>query len=375
MNPPLRAPGHVCAKHTGQAASGTRVTVNDIDPTLQLRTALEAAFARDSGDAPWAVAVSGGVDSAMLAVLASHAAGNRPLYLFHVHHGLFGQADLWAEQVEQLGQALKLPVRVAHTVVDTTAGQGTEAAARQARYAALEKLAGELGVTTILLAHHLGDQAETVLLRLLRGTGPTGLAAMAAETRRNGIRYVRPWLEADRALIIDAARRYGDATGWRAATDPSNADPRYTRAAVRTLLAPSLDTRWPGWRAILARHARLTAQASVLLDEVARADFAKLDPSEDASSFSLAAWRELDAVHQAHVLRHWFDRNGLRMPTEARLEALVRQLRQLHQLGHDRQMLFDHAQARVRCVQGRVLLEPRPAGRSGGAGRRSPATR
>ncbi|MEI2415604.1 tRNA lysidine(34) synthetase TilS [Orrella sp. JC864] len=323
------------------------------------------------------MAVSGGADSAMLAVLGAQAAARagRPLHLLHVHHGLFEQAQDWAGQVRELGRRLGLPVHVAYVTVDTAGGLGVEAAARQARYEALGRLAAEHGIGTILLAHHLGDQAETVLLRLLRGSGPAGLAAMAHETRRGPVRYLRPWLECDRALIVEAARRYAQDTGWHAVSDPSNADPRYTRAAVRTLLAPALDQRWPGWRAILARHARLAAQAAELLDEVARADFAGLDPDPQGVSFSLAAWRGLAPAHQAHVLRHWFDRNGARMPTEARLEALMRQLRQLHALGHDRQMVFDHAQFRVRCVRGRVLIEPRPAGRAGSLARRGPPTR
>lgn len=348
-----------------------------IDPTQQLETALEAVFDIGEPVKPWGVAVSGGVDSAMLAVLAAGVARRRSrvLHLLHVHHGLFEEADAWTKQVRELGRALDVPVQVAHVSVDTAGGQGVEAAARQARYDALAELARGLGIETILLAHHLGDQAETVLLRLLRGSGPSGLSAMSQEATRGGIRYVRPWLEADRKLIIEAARRYAEATGWRAASDPSNADPRFTRAAVRTMLAPALDERWPGWRAILSRHARLAGQAAELLDEVARADFERLEPSEDGASFSLAAWRLLTPSHQAHVLRHWLDRNGARMPTEARLDALMRQLRQLHALGHDRQMIFDHAQVRVRCVRGRVLIEPRPSARIGVAGRRSPATR
>ncbi len=351
--------------------------MSDIDPTQQLLGALQACFEQAAAAGPWGVAVSGGVDSAMLAVLAAQAARHtgRPLHLLHVHHGLFDQADAWAEQVHDLGRALALPVHIALARVDVAGGQGVEAAARQARYDALGKLAAELGIQTILLAHHLGDQAETVLLRLLRGSGPAGLAAMAQATQRGAVRYLRPWLESDRALIIEAARRYAQATGWRAASDPSNADPRYTRAAVRTLLAPALDRRWPGWQALLARHARLAAQAADLLHEVAQADFARLEADADGSSFSLAAWRQLAPSHQAHVLRHWFERHGARMPTEARLEALMRQLRQLHALGHDRQMVFDHANVRVRCVRGRVLIEPRPAARAAAPVRRGPASR
>jgi len=309
---------------------------------------------------PVAAAVSGGADSAMLAVHAAEATrGRRPLLLFHVDHGLQAPSAEWADRVRALGADLDVPVHVARVTVDAGDGGGVEAAARAARYAALGELARAHGAGHVLLAHHLGDQAETVLLRLLRGSGLHGLQAMAAETRRDGIAYLRPWLDVDRARILEAASDYAARTGWRAVDDPTNADPLYTRAAVRTLLAPALDARWPGWRRTMARHARHVAQAVQVLDDVARADFDRLDPSDDGREFSLAAWRALPAVRQAPVLRHWFARHGTGMPTEARLEALARQLRQLHAMGHDRQMLFHHAAVTVRCVRGRVRLEAR----------------
>lgn len=309
-----------------------------------------------------AVAVSGGPDSAMLALHAAAVARelNVKVVMLHVHHGLQAAADGWSARVEALAGLLGLPLRQARVEVETASGKGIEAAARDARYAALARLAREQGAALVLLAHHRHDQAETVLLRLLRGTGLTGMAAMAPLLRRDGLVYLRPWLEQGRDTILRAAEDFTDASGWHPVRDPTNADPRYTRAALRELLGPVLDVRWPGWRAIVARHARHMAEAGDILEEVAREDFAKLEPSPDGASFSLTAWRRLSPARQAQVLRHWLAQQGAGMPSEARLNDLLRQLRGLHSLGHDRQLRVAQAGHVVRCRRGRVWIEPRP---------------
>ncbi|OZI71276.1 tRNA lysidine(34) synthetase TilS [Bordetella genomosp. 12] len=303
-----------------------------------------------------AVALSAGADSAMLALALALAEPDRPVLAFHVHHGLQAQADAWAVRAGQLGALLGLPVRVAHVAVPVD-GSGMEAAARAARYAALAEMAGREGVSHVLLAHHRDDQAETVLLRLLRGSGVDGMAAMRPASQRDGVVYLRPWLDLGRDAIRRAAAAFADLTGWQAVDDPSNADPRYTRAAVRTALSPLLDARWPGWQAIVARHARQMGEAVEILHEVAREDFARLEPDADGRGFGLALWRALSPPRQAQVLRYWLAQAGLRMPSEARLADLMRQLRQLHALGHDRQLSVAHEGHDIRCHRGRVWLQ------------------
>lgn len=309
------------------------------------------------------VAVSGGADSAMLAVAAAHYAAGHGLavHLFHVHHGLQAAADEWLHRVHDLAHQLALPCHSMHVSVCATSGQGTEAAARDARYQALRCMAGVVGVNHIFLGHHLHDQAETVLLRLLRGAGPTGMAAMASAAERDGVVYVRPWLDVDRSQIIDAAKAYAAQTGWQYVTDPTNTQDRYTRAAVRERLAPALDARWPGWRSRLSRHARQSAQAAQVLDEVAAADLGSLDFDADDQSFSLAGWRLLSEARQALVLRYWLGQQGLAMPTEARLQDLMRQMRQLHALGFDRAMRVGHGAVDIVCHKGRVSAVQRQA--------------
>ncbi|MEO6986639.1 MAG: tRNA lysidine(34) synthetase TilS [Paralcaligenes sp.] len=306
-----------------------------------------------------AVGVSGGADSAMLAVhcalfARAHAV---PLHFFHIHHGLQTVADQWQAHVHDLAWQLGMPCHSIKVQVNVSQGGGMESAARDARYGAFSELAQQTGVKHVFLAHHRNDQAETVLLRLLRGAGPGGLAAMAPCSIREGLSYLRPWLNVDRADILMQARLFFELSGWQAVTDPSNADDRYTRAALRTRLAPELDARWPGWQKNLVRHARLSGDTQQILDEVAAADFARLEPSADHRSFSLSAWRCLTPARQALVLRFWLATLAQRMPTDARLQDLMRQMRGLHALGHDRQMLVRHDQATIRCLRGRVVLD------------------
>lgn len=306
-----------------------------------------------------AVALSGGADSAMLAVHAAIAQRQLPgieLHCFHIHHGLQAWADAWQAHAHRLAAGLRLPCHSLRVAVTQDSGKGVEAAARDARYAGLKTLAETARVSYILLAHHRDDQAETVLMRLLRGAGPTGLAAMAPASTRDGLTYLRPWLDVERAGILAAANEYAGLSGWAAVDDPTNLQDAYTRGAVRQRLAPVLNERWPAWRSILSRHARQAGELAELLDEVAADDFAKLEPDENALGFSLAAWRGLAEPRQVLVLRHWLARHGLRAPADARMRELCRQLRGLHALGHDRSMRMRHEGRWIVCERGRIRL-------------------
>jgi tRNA(Ile)-lysidine synthase len=323
---------------------------------LTLRATLQPLVATTTAIA---VAVSGGMDSTMLAIhtAAEARALGLKLYFFHVHHGLYAQADEWAQQVEQLGQTLQVPVHLMPVQVPLKTGSGIEAAARQVRYEALTQNAAKLGVRHVLLAHHRDDQAETVLLRLLRGAGPTGLAAMTSCAAHQDLIYLRPWLEVSRALIEQTAQAYTAQTGWLPVNDPSNEDPHYARAALRTQVIPVLNARWPGWQTRVVRHARLAQATAQILDEVGQHDLATLAPDADARSFSLALWRQLTPARQTHVVRYWLGCHNARMPSYARLAELLKQLRQVHSLGHDRHLTWKHGEHYVHCDRGRVRIE------------------
>jgi len=217
-------------------------------------------------------------------------------------------------------------------------------------------LAAQHQTQALLLAHHRQDQAETVLLRLLRGAGVQGLAAMQADTERQGLRMLRPFLDIDRADLLALMASFTQQTGWVPIQDPSNTDPKYARGAFRSGLIPVLQAHWPAWQQTLTRHARQAAETIEILDEVAASDLAGLDLDPSNQSFSLKRWRELSQPRQALVLRYWLQQQGVAMPGDRRLADLLRQLRQLHALGHDRDLLWQHGQTELRCRQGRVLL-------------------
>ena len=211
------------------------------------------------------VACSGGADSLALASAAAFAAPRLGLRagLVTVDHGLQdGSADR-AAQVAAWGTELGLTPSIAVRVEVGRAG-GPEAAARDARYAALARTAQEHGAAAVLLGHTMEDQAETVLLALARGAGPRGIAGMPA---RRGI-FLRPFLEVSRAETRAACTEQG-LTPWE---DPHNADPSYARARVRAALPVLVETLGPDVVPNLARTARLVAADVTYLDSLAAAN-------------------------------------------------------------------------------------------------------
>lgn len=305
------------------------------------------------------VGLSGGADSAMLLVYASLLAPRYKLNIvaLHIHHGLQAPADEWAAHSQYLCDLLGIRLIIKRVQVQSGSGLGIEAAARQARYQAYSQVAAELVCHHYLLAHHQNDQAETVLLRLLRGTGAQGMGAMSRFSEYQGVRYHRPWLDVPRARILAAAQAWGELTNWYPVQDPTNHDTSYTRAAVRELLVPVLDERWPSWQSNVIRHAQLMQDNALLLRDLAEIDLAKLEPSDDDHSFSLLAWRALAEHRQANVLRYWLSQQGALMPTQARLSEWMRQLRRVHQMGTDRKVTFKHQGAMIYLRDGRVVFE------------------
>jgi tRNA(Ile)-lysidine synthase len=193
-------------------------------------------------------------------------------------------------------------------------GRSLEALARSARYERL--LAHEVDV--IALAHHADDQAETVLLQLLRGAGPHGLAAMPAY-RPGRPALLRPLLDLPRALILACAK--ARKLAW--IEDESNADRAHTRNALRHDIAPLLAARFAGYPRTLARAARHQAEAAQLLDELARSDAAG---AVDANGLDSARLGALSRPRARNLLRWFLRTQGLRTPSEARLADMLRQL-------------------------------------------------
>lgn len=271
----------------------------------------------DRPEAPLCVGFSGGLDSTVLLHLLATASRDG-LRAIHVHHGLHAQADAWADHCAQSCAALGIPLTVMRVNV-MPAGEGPEAAARAARHAAFaDALApGEV----LVLAHHRDDQAETFLLRALRGSGPEGLGAMRRWRDFAPGRLWRPLLEYGRDELMAHARAHR--LQW--IDDPSNADPAFDRNFLRQRVLPLLRERWPHADAALARSAALCAQSEALLapsDAQAFAAVATTDPHCLSRTRLLA----LPASRRARVLRHWIASLGLPpLPGNgvARIEAQV----------------------------------------------------
>jgi tRNA(Ile)-lysidine synthase len=251
------------------------------------------------------VACSGGRDS--LALLHAVAAGAASLglrvFALHVNHGLQAPADAWQAHVARTCRRWSRqgrPVTFVSRRLDASPppGASIEAWAREARYAALVAMARANGCPLVLLAHHRGDQAETVLLQALRGSGPAGLAAMGTARDVDGVLFARPWLDHSRSSIEAYARRHR--LGW--VDDNSNCDPRFDRNRLRREVLPVLEGAFPGAEAALARAARAQAQAADVLAEVAALDLAAC---RDGDTLGVPAWKALSPGRRAGALRAW----------------------------------------------------------------------
>lgn len=231
-------------------------------PLTQVRRAVRAAL--DDRPGRVIVACSGGADSLALAAATAEVAPKLGVLAgaLIVDHQLFAESGRVAARAAEQCRSLGLdPVEVVTVEVRQT-GDGVEAAARDARHAAFDEAAARLGAHTVLLAHTREDQAETVLLRLARGSGARALAGMPQE---RGL-LVRPLLGLSRATVRAACAEAG-LVAW---DDPANGDPRFARARVRHELLPSVvDVLGEGAVAGLARSADLLRDDAEALDALA----------------------------------------------------------------------------------------------------------
>lgn len=281
-----------------------------------LRRSLAAALPQGGAAA---VCFSGGLDSTVLLHLARTAApAGVALRAIHVNHGLRPEADAWAERCRAIARAWDVPCEVARAKVAVRPAASLENRARQARLRVWRRQACEV----LLMAHHADDQAETVLLRALRGSGTHGLAAMQASAPLPGgrQRLLRPLLACARRDLED----YAAAAGIRGIADPANRDLRHNRNWLRHELLPALEERFPGAGAALRRSADLARESGALLDQLADEDD-RLCRSGPAR-YSRAALRRLGWERVKNWLRRRIVRAGRQPPKAAHLEEAARQL-------------------------------------------------
>ena len=299
------------------------------------------------------IALSGGRDSvALLHALVDLRSKQWPrlrLSALHVHHGLSPQADAWAAFCAQLCLEHTIPLRCERVTVARDAPAGLEAAARQARYAAFVAC----DTDWLLLAHHRDDQAETLLLNLLRGAGAHGLSAMPEDRplATRAPRLLRPLLHTSRAAIDDwlAAR------GARWIEDESNDETALRRNFLRHEVLPVIGQQVADPGRMLARAAGHLAEMASLADEVAASD---ADGVVDGRSLCLAAFGRLSPQRRSNLLRHFLRLHGLRMPDARYLAEILRQLREASLLAMPD---FEIDGWRLQVTRGRLWLVPRSA--------------
>ncbi|MDE2376803.1 tRNA lysidine(34) synthetase TilS [Bradyrhizobium sp.] len=289
---------------------------DDENSPISVRSA-KTLFADLRGAPALVLAVSGGPDSVALMWLAARwrrslAQGPR-LVAVTVDHGLRPEAAREAREVKRLAASLDLP----HRTMRWTGAKpktGLPAAARQARYRLLMQAARAIGATHVLTAHTRDDQAETLLMRLLRGSGIAGLSAMARITERDGLVLTRPLLDVPKSQLLATLRRAG--IGF--ADDPTNRDTAFTRSRLRTLL-PQLAAEGGDARSLArlaARLARANAAVEVLADGAER----------------FLALRDAGSPTQAGPTRGFHAAAFAALPAEIRLRLLMRAI---NAVGHE----------------------------------------
>ena len=287
------------------------------------------------------IAYSGGLDSTVLLHLlaATRTTGQHalrsigPVSAFHVHHGLSSRADAWVRHCRSQCRTLGVPFSVRRAVVDRSPRTSLEEEARRVRY---QLLLGP-GADVVALAHHADDQAETVLLQLLRGAGPKGLAAMpglrTSPTNSLPIGLLwRPLLDCTRSQLEAYARLHQ--LEW--IDDESNRDLRIRRNFLRAEVMPLLARGFGQPVIALVRTARHLAAAAQLADALGDIDIAL---AQRGDALDVCTLKALDDVRLANLLRRWIERKRLRAPSERRLHALVRALRQS---SNDTRLMWQH---------------------------------
>lgn len=267
------------------------------------------------------VGYSGGMDSTVLLHVTVKLVGAEKITALHINHQVSPNANQWqahcAEQCRQFGVALQ-----AFRVSVANGGDGFEQAARQARYSVFEAALDEGDL--LLLAHHANDQAETLLYRLLRGSGPRGLAAMPRQRTLGKGLLLRPLLDFSRAELNQFALSEG--LNW--VEDEANERLDYDRNFLRHRVMPVLQERWPDLANRLSQTAALCRQADDLNQELAEADFTAAAERQERSghSLDLRMLAGLSLARRHNLLRFWLQSHGYAMPPQVRLQRVHREL-------------------------------------------------
>lgn len=298
------------------------------------------------------VAFSGGLDSTVL--LTSLASQRQllpaPLRAVHIDHCLQSESAAWADHCERVCGSLGIPFVRRLVDAKPATGESPEAAARRARYAAITALMDDKDM--LLTAHHLDDQAETVLLQMMRAAGVAGVAAMPKLRRFAAGWHVRPLLDTPRTAL----RRWADDRSLQWIDDPSNQQTAADRNYLRHRVLPLLSERWPAAAANLAKTAAHVAAAHNALKEQAANDLAAA--GVDRNRLNLAVFAQFPPFRQRAVLQLWLQRAEVELPSSGTLSELCDQLLNAAQ---DSEPSFELGDKRLRRFRGVAwLFEPPP---------------
>ena len=296
-----------------------------------------------------AVAFSGGLDSTVLLHATVKAHGAKNVYAFHVHHGIQQEADQWQQHCQAI--AKKLGCHFDTQNVKLNKNSNIESQARELRYQALYDMCQQRQISDLLLAHHQDDQAETVLIQLMRGAGVAGLSAMplVKAAKQNTIHIWRPFLNLRRQDLEAYAKEHR--LTW--IEDPSNQDESYRRNAIRKTILPALEKHQAGATENLARSAKHLAQAQELLNQLADIDLGLIETKTGLSKTNLIRLYKTSEPRASNALRRWLNKNQLAYPSEERLTAWWLELQQSRA---DSQLQWEHDSHLIRLWRGTLSI-------------------
>lgn len=294
------------------------------------------------------VAYSGGMDSHVLlhAIAGIRDELSASIHAVHVNHRLQSHAHQWAERCDNFCRSNHIPITILEIDAASDKGESPEAVARERRYQALSELIQEGDI--LLTAHHRDDQAETVLLQLLRGSGPSGLSAMPMLNGFGAGLHARPLLQHSRSDLEEYAREH--LLQW--VEDFSNSDISFDRNFLRHEAIPLLRRRWPSLDRTIARSASHCAEAQHLIEEAARADLHNMDIDSDRS-MSIDVLAGLPPPRARAVLRTWIRDSGMQLPDTARLDRVLHEMLTARQ---DRNPIVDWPGVEMRRYRDRLYL-------------------
>ena len=293
------------------------------------------------------VALSGGLDSKSLLASACELRDKghiQTLEALHVDHGIQEESKQWLQSCQKDCDALGIKLVTTQLAIQEKALPSNEAFAREKRYQFFtENLAeGEC----LLFAHHQDDQAETLMLRLLRGCGVKGAAAMPESRRLGSGILLRPWLNVSRGEI----KRYAEEKGICWVEDPSNAENQYDRNFLRNLVLPKLMERWPAYAKTFARFSAHAKEQTELLAEFSQIDLENCQSSY--SSLSLEKLNKLSPRRQKNLLYHWGVALTKFAPSQTELDEALKQAFS----GSEKSICVDFAGRHLRSFSGSIYL-------------------